>query len=188
MGGHWRIESPPCGFSTLTTSAPMSASSMPQKGPAATAQNSMTLTPDRGKTMEPPVLGSVQQVYELQALHLARRTARQLGHEVDRLGRLEAAEVAHAELAQLLGGAVAALAADHAGHDLLAVMLVRDTHGRGVEHRGVLQEHLVDLARGDVLPALDDELLDAAGDEEEAVGVAHAHVAAAEPAAGEKRA
>src|SRR5688572_19779333 len=137
MGGHWRIESPPCGFSTLITSAPMSASSMPQKGPAATAQNSITRTPESGNCMKTPtgVLGSVQQVYELQALDLARGPARELGHEVDGLGRLEAAEVGHAELAQLLGGAVPALAADHAGHDLLAVVLVRHAHGRGIQHR-----------------------------------------------------
>ena len=46
-GGHWRMASP-SGDSILVTSAPKSDSSMPQNGPAATWQNSMTLTPCRG--------------------------------------------------------------------------------------------------------------------------------------------
>src|SRR6185312_16874571 len=47
--------------------------------------------------------------------------------------------------------------------------------------------HLVDLARRDVLAALDDELLDAPGDEEVAFGIAHADVAAAQPSIGKER-
>ncbi|MNS86839.1 hypothetical protein D3C72_1207540 [compost metagenome] len=49
IGGHWRSVSP-SGDSTLITSAPMSASSMPQNGPAATVQNSTTLTPFSGRS------------------------------------------------------------------------------------------------------------------------------------------
>ena len=44
---------------------------------------------------------------------------------------------------------------------------------------GCLQQRLVDLARRDVLAALDDQLLQPAGDEVEAVGVAVAEVAGA---------
>gem|GEM_PF-4110216 len=45
MGGQLRSVSPPSGFSTLITSAPMSANNMPQKGPAATLQISSTVMP-----------------------------------------------------------------------------------------------------------------------------------------------
>ena len=54
----------------------------------------------------------------------------------------------------------------------------------GLEHGGVAEQRLVDLARRDVLAALDDQLLDAAGDEEEAVGVAVPQVAGAQPPVG----
>ena len=56
-------------------------------------------------------------------------------------------------------------------------MAIGNADRGGVEDRGVPEQHLVDLARRDVLAALDDELLDAAGDEEEAVGIANADVA-----------
>ena len=63
-------------------------------------------------------------------------------------------------------------------------MRVGNADRRGFEHRRVREQRFVDLARRDVLAALDDELLDAAGDEEEAVVVAVAQVAGAQPAAG----
>src|SRR5439155_2243778 len=44
-GGQPRMPSPPAGFSTLTTSAPRSASSEPANGPAAICPNSRTRTP-----------------------------------------------------------------------------------------------------------------------------------------------
>ena len=44
------LVSPPLGCSTLMTFAPISARSIPQKGPAATLQNSMTSTPLKGST------------------------------------------------------------------------------------------------------------------------------------------
>ncbi len=43
-----RVSSPPFGFSTLITSAPMSASSIVQNGPAIICVKSSTLTPSRG--------------------------------------------------------------------------------------------------------------------------------------------
>ena len=69
-----------------------------------------------------------------------------------------------------------------AGEDLLPVVAIGNADRRRLEHRGVLQQRLVDLARRDVLAALDDELLQAAGDEVEAVGVAIAEIAGREPA------
>jgi drug/metabolite transporter (DMT)-like permease len=50
-GGQFRIPSP-SGDSTLITSAPMSASSMPAKGPAAIWQSSMTRMPRKGEDTE----------------------------------------------------------------------------------------------------------------------------------------
>ena len=48
-GGRKRRESSPSGnFSTLTTSAPMSASIRPQTGPAMMWESSMTLSPESG--------------------------------------------------------------------------------------------------------------------------------------------
>jgi hypothetical protein len=47
-GGHWRMASP-SGGSILMTSAPKSASSMPQKGPEAIWQHSTTRTPASGR-------------------------------------------------------------------------------------------------------------------------------------------
>jgi hypothetical protein len=46
----------------------------------------------------------------------------------------------------------------------------------------MLEQRLVDLARRDVLAALDDQFLEAPGDEVEAVGVAVAQVAGRKPA------
>src|SRR5213594_1724450 len=47
-GGHFRVSSPLPGSSTLTTSAPMSASIMVQNGPASTRVRSSTRTPSSG--------------------------------------------------------------------------------------------------------------------------------------------
>src|SRR5262249_22176909 len=48
-----RMPSPPAGFSTLTTSAPRSASSEPAKGPAAICPNSRTRMPASGPWLLP---------------------------------------------------------------------------------------------------------------------------------------
>src|SRR5690606_31169928 len=58
IGGHWRSASPP-GGSTLMTSAPKSASSIAQNGPAATWQNSTTRTPASGRGSAPESVASV---------------------------------------------------------------------------------------------------------------------------------
>ena len=46
-----RVSSPPFGFSILMTSAPMSASSMLQNGPARICEQSRTRTPSRASGM-----------------------------------------------------------------------------------------------------------------------------------------
>jgi len=64
IGGQERRASP-AGGSIFSTSAPMSASSMPQKGPAATEQNSITRTPARGRAV---VAGLLIVVFQLAVL------------------------------------------------------------------------------------------------------------------------
>ena len=75
-----------------------------------------------------------------------------------------------------------------AGEDFLPVFRIGNADRRRLEHRRMPQQRFVDLARRDVLAALDDQLLQPAGDEVEAVGVAIAEVAGREPAAGTQRA
>src|SRR2546422_7261277 len=66
-GGHVRDSSPEPRSSTLITSAPRSASSMPQKGPARTREQSMTRTPSSARRSE-------EHTSELQSrLHLVCR-------------------------------------------------------------------------------------------------------------------
>ena len=48
-----RVSSPPGSFSTLITSAPMSASSMPHVGPAMIWASSTTRIPERGPLIVP---------------------------------------------------------------------------------------------------------------------------------------
>ena len=58
------------------------------------------------------------------------------------------------------------------GQDLLAVHRICDADCCTFEHGRMCQQCFVDLARGDVLSALDDQLLQAPGDEVAAVSVA----------------
>jgi hypothetical protein len=57
MGGVARPMSP-CGGSILITSAPMSASSVPQRGPAMKFASSMTRIPASGFAISSPINGS----------------------------------------------------------------------------------------------------------------------------------
>ena len=67
--------------------------------------------------------------------------------------------------------------AHHVAHHLLAVDLVRHADRGGFEHAGMLEHDLVDLQRRDVDAAADDQVLAAAGDADEAVGILDAEVA-----------
>ncbi|GIR50978.1 MAG: hypothetical protein CM15mP60_0390 [Alphaproteobacteria bacterium] len=62
----------------------------------------------------------------------------------------------------------AGLVAD-AGFDPLAVIVARHGEGSGLENVVMLEKHFIDFARRNVLAALDDQFLDPAGDEYEAV-------------------
>src|SRR6201996_5643895 len=108
-----------------------------------------------------------------------------LGHLVDvgpALRQLPAGHAGGQVVAQVLGRDVGALADDDAGEGAFAPALVGDAdHGRfqhvGVRHQGVLQ-----LDRGDPLPAGLDHVLAAVADAQVSLGGDAADVAGAEPA------
>ena len=85
--------------------------------------------------------------------------------------------------ADLLGRQLLALVEDDRGADLLAPLVVGDADHRRFADLRVLVEHLLDLARVDVVAAADDQVLLAVDDVEVAVLVDAGHVAAVEPAA-----
>src|SRR3974390_2262672 len=68
-------------------------------------------------------------------------------------------------------------------HDLFSVDAVGNADGRGFHHLRPLRQNRVDLERGDVDAAANDQLLLAAGDMEEAGFVEEAEIARAESAA-----
>ena len=82
---------------------------------------------------------------------------------------------------------VAPVAQLHHGLDLFAELQVRHADDRGVEHVGMLEQHVLDLDAVHVLAGADDHVLGPVDEVHEAVGVEQADVAAAEPAAGEER-
>ena len=79
---------------------------------------------------------------------------------------------------------LAALTRNDAGADPFAEPLVRRCDDGKLADPGVAEQPVLDLRRGDVLAAADDELLAAPGDLEEPGLVDPRHVAGAEPAAG----
>ena len=64
---------------------------------------------------------------------------------------------------------------------------MRSTEGHGLADGGVLLEHVVDLARRDLLAAAVDHLLEPADQREIAAGVDHPLVAGAKPTVNERR-
>ncbi len=107
----------------------------------------------------------------------ARDLLRQLYHMGNLVGREPAAAVG--QQAFDLDGFAGAWNHEQRGN--LAQVLVRDADHGAVEHRLKGVDHLLDLGRRDVLAAADDQFLEAAGDGEEAVGVAPGEVAGAIP-------
>src|SRR6476661_2140835 len=120
---------------------------------------------------------------QLEALHLARRPLRQMTDEAQVARRFVAPERAHAVRAQVVHRARRARLDDDAGEDLLAVGSVWNTDRRRLEHGRVQKQRLVDLARRDVLAALDDQFLEPSRDEEVSGVIAVAEIAGREPAA-----
>src|SRR6185437_638820 len=113
---------------------------------------------------------------------LARGALGQVVHQPDHPRVLVGRHLALDVVAQLLGRGRRALLERDGGADLLAVLVVGDAHDRGLPDRRVLVEHLLDLARVDVVAAADDQLLLAVHDVEVAVLIDAAHVAGVQPA------
>ena len=76
---------------------------------------------------------------------------------------------------------------DDGGHHPLAEVGVGHPHHRGLGHAGPLQQRGLDLGGVDIEPAGDDEILAAAHEVDVAVGISEAEVAAAQPAALQRR-
>src|SRR6476469_6712903 len=86
-------------------------------------------------------------------------------------------------LADLLGRQLLAVVDDDRRADLLAPLVVGDADDRRFADLRVLVEHLLDLARVDVVAAADDQVLLAVDDVEVALLVDAGHVAGVEPTA-----
>src|SRR3984957_187575 len=71
----------------------------------------------------------------------------------------------------------------HRDDDLAPLGILRADH-HTIAHRRMLDEHVLDLGRGDVLPAPDDRVVGAAADEQVAALVKHRNVFGGEPAVG----
>ena len=124
-----------------------------------------------------------ESVAELGLEDLAGRALGQLVEDADLAGVLVRGQLLLGVGHDLLRrDRLAGLEADH-GHDLLAQPAVGLADHRGLGHRGVGEEHLLDLAGVHVEAAADDHVLLAIDDEEVAVGVAVAEVAGVEPPA-----
>src|SRR5215470_19460518 len=98
-------------------------------------------------------------VQQLQTLHFAGGPFGQGRNEAQLTRRFVASKMSLAILAQLCRVAMCAGLEHHTGENVLAVKLVGDSDRGGFQHGRVPEQRFVDLARGDVLAALDDQLL-----------------------------
>src|SRR5919206_3566211 len=178
----------------IATAAPSSTSSsavarpMPRLAPVMNATESLSPRSIRSSSVVRSILARAGQLRQRVAPHLPHPVHRQLvgGHHPLRalVRRQPLAAVGDERLAV---EAVAALGDDE-GHDLLAPALRRHAGHRDAPDRGVLLEHHLDLARVDVQPAADDQLLAAPGDLQAAVlRVEPPEVAGAKPAVAGQR-
>ena len=108
-----------------------------------------------------------------------------VGHAADQARHLVGRKPFARELPKLVRSCLGIRPQHHDGGDVLAELLVRDGEHAGLQHRRMAQQDLFDLQRRDLLPAAVDDVLDAADDEEIAVGVEIAEVAGPEPAVAE---
>ena len=96
-------------------------------------------------------------------------------------------EVVAGEGEDLLGGCGLALLQGHEGLGTLAPVRVRDPDDGALEHRGMGDDRLLHLDRGDVLAPRDDDVLAAVAQLDVPVRMPHGEVAGVEPAAVECR-
>ena len=122
------------------------------------------------------------------AEHLAQRVARQRVDEAHAPRPLVRRELARRVREQVVGARRWLAGRDDHRHHDLAPLVGRLAHHRDLGHRGVREQHVLDLARVHVEAAGDDQLLGAPDDAQVPVGVELADVAAAEPAVGGERA
>src|SRR5579875_2864906 len=143
--------------------------------------------PARGSSMLAPafaarVRSAARGWMDLALEDLARRPLRQVVDDPHRARVLVCGDALTHVFAELVRCRLGALTEGDCGADLLAPLVMRDAEHRGLADGRVLVEHLLDLARVDVVAAADDELLLAVDDEEVAVLVDPAHVAGVQPA------
>src|SRR5215207_9388113 len=112
---------------------------------------------------------------------LARRALGQLVDEPDLARILVGGDALLDEALHVLGRRAGSRLQGDRGTDLLAQTVVWDAHDRDLADGGMLVEDLFDLARVDVEPAADDQLLLAVDDEEVAVLVALREIAGVQP-------
>src|SRR5207249_7770617 len=115
------------------------------------------------------------------AVDLAVRVLRHRVHDDDGRGHLERHEPGAAVLEERRLNRVSPGPGRHESHRDLAVDLVAHAERTGVGDVRMLEQAIRDLERGDVDPALDDDVLLAAGDVDVAFLVAPREIAIAEP-------
>src|SRR5215210_9177870 len=91
-------------------------------------------------------------------LYLPQGVARQLVYEEDLSRLVVTCQVIPAEILHLFGGQLGVVAHHHGGY-LLPVLLIGQSHHGDLGDARVSFEHLLDLARVDVVSAADDQLL-----------------------------
>src|SRR5579864_7518652 len=157
-----------------TTGSPARASRPPKKPPMAPAPRMPSFTRSGAKLLgdEAP-------------LHLAGRRPRDLVHQVEFPRHLEIGELLPAKLGQLLLGH--RRRHHHRRRHLLAPGRMGNAEGHRLLDGRMRLEHLIDLARRDLLPAAVDHLLDPSQQPDISAFVERALVAGSEPSLGEGR-
>src|SRR6266568_3683247 len=132
-------------------------------------------------TLQPSSILRFPSLRQRAAVELATLGLGQRGADHDLLRWLESWQH-RAAIAQELGDIDGhARSRHHIAHDLLAIDRVRHADGRHFDQLRALHQDAVDLERRDVHAAADDQVLLAAGEAQEAIGIEHAEVAGAIP-------
>src|SRR5207245_1034830 len=132
---------------------------------------SWLLTDDRGRALA-----------EHELLDFAGGRLGQLLHEGHPLRRFEVSHPAAGELADLIVCGRCARLEDHEGMRRLPPLLVRDADDGHLLYGGMAEQDALDLDRGDVLAAADDDVLDPVSNLDVAVGLDDRCIAGVEPA------
>ena len=109
------------------------------------------------------ILANAESFRQIHPLHLAGGPLRQLHDKAQVRRRLVAVQFAHAVRVELCGSQRRAFLDDDEGGDVLPVLAIGNADGGSFEDGGMAQQRLVDFTRRDVLAALDDSFLGAAG-------------------------